>query len=144
MAVGKNEKNLLKRIADELADKAQDLAPYRTGHLHDNIQVFDDRINQGYVEVGNSAKIPYASFVHQGTGMFGEHKKPIVPKKAKGLKTPYGYRKSVKGQKPNPYLNNALEDYMQLGGLDRALKDSSGKIIKDIAADIKKAFSKLL
>lgn len=49
----------------------------------------------------------YALFVALGTGIYGEHKTPIVPKRAQFLRFVIGgkviYTKSVKGQKPNPY-----------------------------------------
>jgi hypothetical protein len=50
----------------------------------------------------------YALHVALGTGIYGKHKRPIVPVRAKMLrfKTKSGnivFAKSVKGQKPNPY-----------------------------------------
>jgi hypothetical protein len=51
----------------------------------------------------------YGIYVHEGTGLYGPEKKKITPRTAKALKTPYGPRKSVKGQKPNPFAQRALE-----------------------------------
>jgi hypothetical protein len=53
---------------------------------------------------------PYSGYVHEGTGIYGPYKTPIVPVHAKALKTPYGYRKSVKGQKPQPFYLEALAE----------------------------------
>ncbi|GHS87135.1 hypothetical protein FACS189487_02710 [Campylobacterota bacterium] len=86
--------------------------------------------------------------MHKGTGIYGEYKQSyeVAPKSKKALKTPYGtFGKVVQqGHKPNPYLDNALDDYISRGGLDRAMKDYADRVLKDIAADVKKAFGKLI
>jgi hypothetical protein len=49
--------------------------------------------------------------VHDGTGLFGPHKRKIVPKNAKALNIPgIGFRRSVKGQKPQPFMETAREE----------------------------------
>ncbi|GHV59026.1 hypothetical protein FACS1894103_1590 [Campylobacterota bacterium] len=113
-------------------------------YLYEDIEVFDDHINEGFVEVGNSKNAPYAKWVHGGTGIYGQYKTPIVPKHKKALKTPYGIRKSVKGQKANPYLDKALDDYIGAGKLEQELDKFGKRICNDIVKDIKKAFGKLL
>ncbi len=64
----------------------------------------------GTVRVTDAA--PYAIFVHDGTGLFGPLKQPITPKNKKALYWPGAAHpvKSVKGQKPNPFMDRALAD----------------------------------
>ena len=68
-----------------------------------------------------------AKWIHEGTGIYGPHKKPIVPVTAKALKFPtpkmigplrrggarspggFVFAKSVKGIQPNPFLTDALK-----------------------------------
>jgi hypothetical protein len=57
------------------------------------------------------ATAPYAEHVHEGTGLFGPHKKRIVPRDKKALFWP-GARhpvKSVKGMKGRPFFTRAIE-----------------------------------
>lgn len=56
----------------------------------------------------------YARWVHDGTGIYGPHGTPIVPRHAQALKFFWKkigstvYAKSVKGMRPNPFLKEAL------------------------------------
>ncbi|MFR8440447.1 MAG: hypothetical protein ACLVCW_01660, partial [Campylobacter sp.] len=92
------------------------------------------------VTIGNTAGVRYAKFVHGGTGLYGAKKRKITPKKARALKTPYGYRKSIKGQKPNPYLLKAWEGY-KIRGLRRATaalaKDIREEVVKEMKITLK-------
>lgn len=130
--------NLLFRVASEVASGAKDIAPYLSGNLQNDIKVY---MNEGDLsaEIGNSRLTPYAEFVHNGTGLYGQHKTKIVPKKGKALKTPFGYRKSVDGQKAQPYLKDALKTYVNGGGLDRALKSCEKSLKTEIVDGMKKA-----
>jgi HK97 gp10 family phage protein len=57
------------------------------------------------------ATADYAVFVHDGTGLYGPRKQKIVPKTARALKIPgIGYRKSTRGQKPQPFMETAREE----------------------------------
>lgn len=132
----KEIENFLFRVGSEVASEAKDLAPYETGNLERDIQVFDDNISNHEIEVGNSKLTPYAIHVHEGTGIYGIKKKPITPKNKKALKTPYGLKKSVKGQKAQPYLDDALKNYNP----DRALSDLGDKISEELFKDIEKNF----
>ena len=118
------------RVGNEIANDAKDLAPYATGNLERDIQVFDDNISSLEIEIGNSRLTPYAIFVHDGT-------KPheIRPKNKKALKTPFGARKKVNhpGTKANPYLQNAADNY----NFNPALDDLGNKIGEDIFKNIK-------
>lgn len=127
---------LLYRVGSEIVNIAKDNAPYATGNLKKDIQVFDDRIDKLEVEIGNSLMATYAPYVHEGTGIYGKKKRRITPKKAKALKTPYGYRKSIAGQKAQPYLQNAREEYVETGGLDRAIDATSKSMVKAVAKSI--------
>jgi len=133
-------KDLLYRIGAEIKNEAQREAPYRTGNLRNDLQVFDDKIAQLEVRIGQTKLAPYAVYVHVGTGISGPKKARIYPKKKKALNTPWGPRKSIAGQKPNPYMTRALANY-KTGGLNRALDyaavDIGQAIIKDIRAALK-------
>ena len=136
----KAAKKLAARIGNEIRDEAFELAPKDTGKLRDNIK--SRRIDAFTIEVGNTEAVEYAPHVHYGTGIYGKHKKPITPKNARALKTPWGYSKSVKGQEPNPYLDNALKNYRDNGGLDRALADCGQEITKSVADSLREAFKR--
>lgn len=72
--------------------------------------------NSGTVEVsedGTKGRLvwsaEYGRYVVEGTGLFGPRKQKIVPKNAKALKTPWGPRKSIKGQQPNDFITRGAE-----------------------------------
>lgn len=133
---------LIYRIASEIANQAQSEAPYRTGNLRNDIQVFDDRLKiAGEARVGNTKLAPYAPYVQNGTGVHGPRKERIYPKKAKALKTPYGPRKSIAGMKPNPYYTRAFEKYTTGPKLDRAMATTGKDIGETIKNDLKKALT---
>ena len=50
----------------------------------------------------------YAIYVHDGTGVYGVNKRPIIAKNAKFLRFKINgkwiYKKSVVGQQPNPFV----------------------------------------
>jgi hypothetical protein len=138
MITNKDKKNLeafLFRVGSEIVSDAKDFAPYATGNLERDIQLWDDNISNLEIEVGNSKLTPYAVWVHDGT-------KPheIRPKNKKALKTPFGPRKKVNhpGTKANPYLQNAVDNYDS----KPALNDLGDKICEDVFENIKKGFNK--
>jgi hypothetical protein len=58
--------------------------------------------------------VKHAKWVHEGTGLFGPYHTPIVPKKPGGFLVFYWHgrkwvKRSVKGQKPQPFLTEAFE-----------------------------------
>jgi len=55
---------------------------------------------------------PYSWFVHEGTGIFGPTGMPIFPTEKQALWWPGAAHpvKMVKGQKPQPFLYDALQD----------------------------------
>ncbi|MDR2152776.1 MAG: HK97 gp10 family phage protein [Helicobacteraceae bacterium] len=138
--IKKAASKLIARLGNEIRGDAYARAPKKTGKLRDDIKRRDK--GKYVVEVGNSSAVPYAPHVHYGTGVYGKNKKPITPKNAKALKTPFGFRKSVKGQKPRPYLDDALKNYRDGGGLDRALKEAGEELTKTIANNVRVAFDR--
>lgn len=133
-------RNFIYRVGAETVNVAKEhTAPIKTGNLKRDINVI--RVDARSVTIGNTAGVRYAKFVHGGTGLYGAKKRKITPKKARALKTPYGYRKSIKGQKPNPYLLKAWEGY-KIRGLRRATaalaKDIREDLVKDIKTDLMK------
>lgn len=87
--------------------RAKQLAPKRTGNL---IRSIISKITGGKGVVKVTAE--YGEYVHQGTGIYGVHVHPIVPVDKKALMWTGAAHpvRSVKGQKPNPFLMNALEE----------------------------------
>lgn len=129
--------NLLFRVGSEVANEAKEIAPYQTGNLKRDIQVFDEHIGKGEVSIGNSLLAKYAPYVHEGTGLYGKHKKRITPKNKKALKTPFGIFKSTKGQKAQPYLTDGLSNYIKNGGFDRAINDCGDELSEEIFDTLK-------
>ena len=130
----------LLQAADMLQGQAVNEAPIATGKLRADISVIEEpRAHE--ISVGNTKLIEYAKYVYYGTGLHGPKKRRITPKKAKALKTPYGYRKSTAGQKANPYLDRALDGMVSSGKL-RGLLDGFGdsiseEIFEEIAKGLK-------
>ncbi len=92
-------------------------APKVTGNLADGIRKF---LSYGEHKVVVTSTAKYSIWVHEGTGIYGPYKKPIVPtsKKALAWVTPmrigntwlagFMVRRSVKGMKPNPFARRAF------------------------------------
>lgn len=59
-------------------------------------------------------KMDYAKYVEFGTGIYGPNKAPITPKNGKFLafksKGSWVFTKSVKGSKPNPFVERTVEN----------------------------------
>jgi HK97 gp10 family phage protein len=97
----------LLRAAGAVEATAVEEAPKARGNLADSIRK--------YIEGSRAVIAPqarYAFFVHEGTGIYGPYKTPIVPKTKKALAFRIGgktiIRRSVKGQKANPFMARAL------------------------------------
>lgn len=113
----KSIKKLLFKVGQEVTNEAKDIAPYKTGNLKRDIQVFDWNIDNLEIEVGNTKLASYAPYVHQGTG-----------RQARGRsKAP-----NKKGQKSQPYLEDAIKKYVSSGYMDRALNNCGDEISEDI------------
>lgn len=85
--------------------------PRRSGRLGGSIRPSMRRDSRGLVGVVGT-DVEYALFVHEGTGLYGPRKRRIVPvtKRAlywKGARHPV---RSVRGQRSNPFLRDALKE----------------------------------
>jgi hypothetical protein len=94
-------------------------APVRSGNLRKLITSFVK--GEGADVTGTVIPTAtYSEFVHRGTGIYGPYGIPIVPKTAKALAFSYGgrtiVRKSVKGQKANPFVDRT-RDRLDSGGI---------------------------
>jgi len=87
-------------------------AHVRTSNLINGISSFVIA-NVGTIRASAKSKagVDYASYVHDGTGLYGPNKARIVPKTKKALNIPgIGVRRSVKGFKGRPFFDLALLD----------------------------------
>jgi phage gpG-like protein len=117
----------LNRKGRQVLQQARGLAPVDQGQLRASLKMeMDEERGLPVVRVGTNVK--YAIFVHEGTGIHGPRRTPIVPVRARVLRWPvknqsgsgrrryrgggteqYAYAKSVKGVKARPFLTTALE-----------------------------------
>jgi hypothetical protein len=96
-------------------------APVRTSNLANS---GSSHVNADGTKGTVSFSVPYAAFVHEGTGLFGPHKKKIVSNRTITVNTKsgksytttgsfflpgIGFRKSIKGMHPEPFLTDAAE-----------------------------------
>jgi hypothetical protein len=84
----------------------------RTGRLRASIthQLFKER-DLPTVRIGTNVK--YGVYVHEGTGVWGPKHRPIKPVHSKFLRFrgnagKFVYTRQVQGQRPKPYLQQAL------------------------------------
>lgn len=111
----------VKRVATATANIARGLAPVDNGPLRASIRVSDVRTTAKEVKVWVYTPLEYGLYVHEGTGIYGPKGQPIRPKRGQYLRfearnartTAPGrgtivYARSVRGQRPNRYLLNAL------------------------------------
>ncbi len=129
-------KNFMFKVGAEVVNDSKAIAPFKTGNLKKDIQVF--KADQTSVTIGNSKLAPYAKFVHFGT-------KPhmIKVKKAKALANKngkvFGKKVNHPGTKANPYLKNALDSYIKGSAFTRAKTALANEVKNKIVNDIKKA-----
>ena len=108
--------------------KEKQEAPVRTGNLRDrwSIQVSPFK---GILR----SNVKYGIFVHEGTGLYGKNHRLIVPvyKKAlywKGADHPVMWSR---GQRPNPFLQRAVEQ--SAGEINKVFKAALDSITKELA-----------
>ncbi|MFE5789541.1 HK97 gp10 family phage protein [Rhodococcus erythropolis] len=113
-------------IGRQVVNHARSNCPVDSGQLRSSI-------THHVTVVGRSARLRVGSplerarYIHEGTGIYGPKKTPIVPVSAKALKFPtpkffgplrpgasrspggFVFAKSVKGIPPNPFLTDALK-----------------------------------
>lgn len=123
-----------------IAEAQKEAAPFRkTGELQRGIgpgDITDDR-----VEI--VARAPHSAFVEKGTGLYGPHKRKIVPKKSKVLAWRTGatrltgrsrvsggrelagwaFAASVKGRKATPFLLPSAKKVLAGSGLANIVVD---------------------
>jgi hypothetical protein len=117
------------RLGRTIANTAKEYAPVDEGRLRASItHIVTMTPNSAIIRVGSP--LQYAKWIHEGTGIYGPHKTPIVPVTAKALKFRAGkmmgplpagvknlpknkrgfvFAKSVKGVPPTPFLTNAMK-----------------------------------
>lgn len=111
------------RVGHDVVNEAKRRCPVDEGALRASItHVAKVETSTATVVVGSP--LPYAECVHEGTGLYGPHHTPIVPVTREFLKfkpknpaaskdkRSYIFRRSVKGQKPQPFLADALRAVM--------------------------------
>lgn len=133
-------KRFLFRIGSGVRYRAKQVAPYKTGKLKEDIQVFDNRADSLSIGVGNTMLVSYAKFVY-----FGTRPHIIKPKKMKALankKSGQIFGKSVNhpGTKANPYLEKAFSEYVASASFVKAkeqlAKDIGDETVKFITSSI--------
>jgi len=109
-------------IADEIETLAREKAPVDEGTLRlhpvDRKDLKRRVQGPGGLVVKTELSVPkvpkYAKWVHDGTGIFGPKGVPITPRKAPfmvfQIDGKWFKKKEVKGQVPQPYLREALEE----------------------------------
>jgi len=102
-------------IALAMESEARSEAPFRTGNLRRNItrtHVSRTAAGNFQVSVGVRRTAPYGVWVHEGTGLYGEHHRPIRATGGNVLHFVNNgqslFRRSVRGQRANPYMRRAF------------------------------------
>ena len=117
----------LMRAAGAVEAAAVETAPVTTGNLANRIRKYFES-HRAIVK----ATAPYSIFVHEGTGIYGPHRTRIVPTTKKALAFQIGgktlIRRSVKGQKANPFMKRGLNK------VERRLPDIFGQAIQEYLA----------
>lgn len=108
MGTGKAVPRLVNTVARRTAQSAKSRTPVDTGNLRNSINQKPLTVTGLKASTQVVADAEYSLFVHDGTA-------PVIyPKKGKFLKFQIGdrtiYAKSVRGQKPRPFLTNALKN----------------------------------
>ncbi len=115
------------RVGRQIANAAKARCPVDDGRLRSSITHLVTARPGGGVIVQVGSPLAYARWRHEGTGIFGPHRTPIVPVTAKALKFrpsttgpfrpgqrrtkgAFIFRASVKGTPGSPYLADALEE----------------------------------
>jgi hypothetical protein len=103
----------VKYTADDVHGNIGREAPVDEGRLSGSYRLK----KLGWAKYGISSNTKYRWWVHEGTGIFGPHKKPIVPVRASVLRFEINgkviFAKSVKGQKPNRFIDRSIDKTRQ-------------------------------
>lgn len=79
----------------------------RSGALARSITV-EVVVARGSVGARIGSNLSYATFVHEGTGIYGPARRPIRPRRGQVMAFGGTFARQVRGQRPNPFLANAL------------------------------------
>lgn len=105
------------RVGHDVVNEAKRRCPVDQGALRSSITHVSS-VDTSTAKVVVGSPLPYAEYVHRGTGIHGPHGTPIVPVTRRFLKFKpkgqrgYIFRRSVAGQRPQPFLADALEHVM--------------------------------
>lgn len=108
LVVGGQLEKGVKESGAVILEREKREAPVSQGNLRRSIEM-----SYRPIQVSIYPKSGYAYFVHFGTGLFGERRAMITPKKAKVLAFRVGgkmvFAKAVRGQKANPFVERTAE-----------------------------------
>lgn len=110
---------ILEIVKGNVWTELQDRSPVDQGYLR---QHWRTESREDEVEISNATR--YLPWLMRGTGIYGPYRQKIVPtvKKALAWKSKLGggtvVRRSVKGMKPNPFVEEGVE-----AGLARSMED---------------------
>jgi len=95
-------------VVEEVEARAVKETPVRTSNLVNSIT---SHVARGGTQGVVRAVAKYAEYVHEGTGLYGPHKRVIVPTTKKALFWPGAAHpvRSVKGMRPRPFFTLALK-----------------------------------
>lgn len=111
------------RVGHDVVSEAKQRCPVDEGTLRASI-THVTKVGDSSATVVVGSPLPYAEYVHRGTGIHGPYGTPIVPVTREALKFKpknpakskdkrgYVFAKSVKGQKAQPFLADALRAVM--------------------------------
>ncbi|MFE2930610.1 HK97 gp10 family phage protein [Streptomyces sp. NPDC059278] len=124
-AVAELVREIVGEVTTATANQARRRAPVDNGMLRTSIR--ESVAVRGSLVVGEVySDLEYAAYVHEGTGIYGPTGQPIRPVRARVLSWqprggPRAFARSVKGQRPNPFLLRALRDVAP-GPVDGAVR----------------------
>jgi hypothetical protein len=102
----------LEDIADFIYDAAVAKAPGSTKQAID-VDIEDVAGRRTQVVVGLKRFPKHAVFVHEGTGIFGDRRRPIQAPPGQAFAMPSGrgmlFRTRTMGQRPQPFMDEAVE-----------------------------------
>lgn len=107
--VDRNKRALMVRGVAIVERHTKREAPVGRGDLRRDVT---GRIEDGGNRGSISFSLKYGRYVVEGTGLYGPRKTKIIPKTKRALAFSVGgatiVRRSVKGQKPNPFMQRAF------------------------------------
>lgn len=121
------------KVGQQIVNEARARCPSDEGTLRASID-YKVTVNSTNMRLHVGSPLPYAKWVHEGTGLYGPHKTPIVPTRTRSAsggppylkfqwdgggvntqskdKRGWVFARSVRGSKPQPFLADALEAVM--------------------------------